>query len=430
VLPGDRCPAAVAGPKAMRRNCSTRDGRSRVNAPANPHIAWVGRTPSADPDGLSLESAVATDSAGHVYLTTVGADSVAKMVIERLEASDGTVDWQNPLRPDNGTGTPLVLAAGTVDLFAYDEATDNDELFAYDPPSGSYALVPIGGPHQGAIPAFPIAEFNGDPGVGKDGSLYLVHQDGVGGGMPTTKLSRLGGDGTVLWTTADLATLSPPPYFPGSVVSSNVALSEGDLAVVATLSTTQTQDFTTLIAFEPASGAPRWTTTIEGELTAGPAVRADGTITILIQNIEARSYSLASFDPGNGARSIYPLALGAQEELYDIFAITTGGVVLAGTFDANNQVGLAALGEDGTVSWHSDGAANATIANNGTILASGSVADGGVGASIRAIDPASGATKWEVAAPSPGSCIADFALTSTGGIVALQCDGTVFGVGD
>jgi hypothetical protein len=428
VLPGDRCAAAVAGPKAMRRNCSTRDGRSRVSAPTSPHITWVGSTPSADEDGLSLQSAIATDSAGHAYLTTIGADAMAKMVVERLETTDGTLDWQNPLWPNRGTGTPLLLATGSVDLFAYDDATDDDELFAYDPSAGSYSLIQIGGPNHGTIPAFRIDDFNGDPAVGTDGSLYLVHQDGIGGGMPTNKLSRLAQDGTVFWTTADFQTLSPPPYYAGSLASSNVALSDDDLVVVATLITTQTQDYTTLIAFDPASGSPRWTTTVTGELLAGPAVRADGTIVVIVQDISSSTNQLATFDPKTGAQAVYPIATAG--ELYDIFAITAGGVVISGTFTGEKQTRLVAVGTDGAVLWESDGADNATIANDGTIVAAGTVGDSGTGASIRAIDPVTGTTKWEVAAPSGGSCVADFALTSAGGVVALQCDGTVFGVGD
>lgn len=417
VLAGDRCPAAVAGPKAMLRNCSTRDGRSRVGAPASPHVAWVGSTPS-NRGGLSGQSALATDLAGHVYVATVGADAVSQTVIERLETTSGALDWKDVFSPNNGSGTPIVLATGSMDVFAYDgEDPAGDVLLAYDPSVGSSSPIPI---------SFELHDVIGDPAVGKDGSLYLVHRTGVGGAFPTTQLSRLAQDGSVLWTTVDFSTLAPPALYAGSLIAFNVALSNDDLAVVGTLVTTATQDLTTLIAFDPAAGDPRWITTVQGEIVGGPAVRADGTIVVILLDPYASTYALASFDPRSGTQSIHPLASGAVE----IFAITAGGVVIAGAEGGYGLTGLVALANDGTALWHNDGAENATIASDGTILASGIAGDGGPGPSIRAIDPATGTTKWELAAPSSGACMRDFALTSERGIVGLQCDGTVFGARD
>jgi outer membrane protein assembly factor BamB len=182
----------------------------------------------------------------------------------------------------------------------------------------------------------------------------------------------------------------------------------------------------TLISFDPASGDPRWITTVEGEIVGGPAVRADGTVVVILVDPYASTYALASFDPGSGAQSIHPLASSAVE----IFAITAGGVVIAGAEGGYGLTGLVALANDGTALWHNDGAENATIASDGTILASGIAGDGGPGPSIRAINPATGTTKWELVAPSSGACMVDFALTSERGIVGLQCDGTVFGASD
>lgn len=52
------------------------------------------------------------------------------------------------------------------------------------------------------------------------------------------------------------------------------------------------------------------------------------------------------------------------------------------------------------------------------------------GSTLLGLDSATGATRWELAPPNPESCILDGALTSSSEIVAVQCDGTVFGAAD
>ncbi len=123
------------------------------------------------------------------------------------------------------------------------------------------------------------------------------------------------------------------------------------------------------------------------------------------------------FDPQRGAPAVHPVSMGA----FEIYAVTVDGVVIAGADAGNGVNGLVALTRDGGVVWTSPGSIHATIASDGTVVAWGNT--------IRGLDGATGTTRWGLA-PAVPSCIEDAALTSTGGIVALQCDGTLFGASD
>jgi outer membrane protein assembly factor BamB len=72
---------------------------------------------------------------------------------------------------------------------------------------------------------------------------------------------------------------------------------------------------------------------------------------------------------------------------------------------------------------------DATIASDGTIISRAGTATGG-GTAIVALDGATGTIKWQLAPPVSGPTVWYVALTSEGGLVAEQADGTVFGASD
>ena len=83
----------------------------------------------------------------------------------------------------------------------------------------------------------------------------------------------------------------------------------------------------------------------------------------------------------------------------------------------------ATVAGDGAVLWTHSSGANATVAGDGTVVSFGP------SQGIMAIDGATGATRWQLPLPVD-TCITDAALTSAGGLVALQRDGTLFGASD
>jgi hypothetical protein len=358
----------------MWGNCSTRDGRSRVAAPTAPHVTWTTRLPTDSTGQVGL-SAVATDASGHAYVVTTGEIDLSVAALRRVRGTDGAIEWTSPIRPDTETGTPILLSQGGVDLFAYDNSS-RDSVFTFDPSSGASTSTTFG---------VSLYYAPGNLAVGADGSLYVTHKDDVGGANTTTFISRIAPDGRVVWTSVDLKTLGPPA---NSVAN----------------------------AFDARTGAVRWSTTLPGQVVGGPVVRSDGTIVALLDR--DGTTALVLVDPRTGAPETRHLATGA----FEILGVTEGDVVIAGADTGSGVTGLVAIASDGTTLWTSPAGQHATIAADGTILA--------FGPNITAIDGSNGATKWQQPPPAAGSCIADAALTSEGGIVALQCDGTLFGASD
>jgi outer membrane protein assembly factor BamB len=325
----------------------------------------------------------------------------------RVNAADGTIEWTDPISPDEETSTPIILAHGGVDMFAYGTHTA-DSVFTFDPASGASTSTTFG---------FTLYDAPGDLAVGADGSLYVTHEDGVGTVKQTTYVSRVAPSGAVLWTSVDLATLAPPDqYGDGEVFPATIALGKGDLVIVEVDVIVKTGDVASVIALDPATGAARWTTNLSGELVGGPVVRADGTIVALVDEMDVSS--LVVLDPEKGTPTTIPLASGA----FEIAAVTEGGAVIGGGDTGNGVTGIVAIGSDGAMLWSGPGGGRATIAKDGTVIS--------FGPEITALDGATGEVKWQLAPPVPGNCIADAALTSEGGIVALQCDGTLFGASD
>jgi outer membrane protein assembly factor BamB len=392
----------------MTGNCSTRDGRARVGAPVAPHVTWTTQLPT-DTTGLLGPSALATDAAGHAYVVTTGEIGESTAALRKVRAADGAILWSDPISPDEETTTPIVLGSGGIDLFGYDAQT-TDALFTFDPSTGISTSTDFGVSLYYAPP---------DLAVGADGSLYVTHSDDVGGAHTTTYVSRVAPGGAVLWTTVDLGTLGPPPMVEGEIDPSVLALGEGDLVIVAVDVLAKDGDYVVVDAFDPATGAVRWSTTLPGGRVGGPVVRPDGSVTVLLYTPGAMTPNadLVILDPASGVAVTHPLGMGVVE----IFGVMRDGTVLAGADAGNGITGILAFGSDGTPLWAAPGDL-ATIAADGTVLA---VAQG-----IVALDGATGETKWTLPLPSAEGCIVDFALTSDAGLVGLQCDGTLFGASD
>ncbi len=399
------CPAAVSGPKPMAGNCSTRDGRSRVAGPSAPHVTWTVTLPTDSSGEVGPGTSIATDAAGHAYVVTTGEADETQAALRRIDAASGTIDWTDPISPDGETGTPIVLASGGVDLFAYQK--DTDSVFTFDPSSGASTSTTFG---------VSLYDAPKDLAVGMDGSLYVTHANGVGTALQTTFVSRVAPGGEVLWTSVDLGTLGPTPENDGEVDPSTIALGQDDLVVILVdVPAAGGQDSTIASAFDPATGATRWSTTLPGGLTGGPMIRPDGTI-VATTNAGV-SGDLVILDPGTGAATTAPLPTG----VFEVFAVTEGGAII-GALDAAKGGGILAMGPDGTTLWTNPNGDAATIASDGTIIV--------FGITIAGIDGATGETVWEVTPPGAHPCTVDGALTSDGGIVALLCTGTLFGASD
>ncbi len=399
----DRCPSAVSGPRPMANSCSTRDGRSRVSAPVAPHVTWSTKLPTEGSAYLG-PGVLATDAAGHAYVLTIYQAGSNPAALLRVRTSDGAVEWTAPVDPDQETNVPIVLSHGGIDVFAYAPG-DVDSMVTFDPSTGATTSTTFGLGLQGAVP---------DSAVGADGSLYITHEDGAAGAHAPTFVSRVSPGGDVLWTSVDFWTLIPPTTNPAGIEPSLVALAKDDLVVSAV----QTPDDGAVVnAFDPTTGATRWSTTFNGALNGGPAIRPDGTIALLIAT------NLVLLDPETGAATATHPLPGAGA---GIWAVTKGGTLIMGIMPPGLAVLTAAVDGAGTPLWTSQVLGYATLASDGTIVVLGVT-------TITALDGETGATKWELQAPQPGdpnACFIDAALASEGGLVALACDGTLLGVSD
>jgi outer membrane protein assembly factor BamB len=403
----------------MLGNCSTRDGRSRVPAPAAPHVTWTTKL-QTDSSGQLGPSGIATDAAGNAYVATSGQVDESNEALRRVNGADGTVAWTIPIQPD-GTipigpdgemPTPIVLSSGGVDLCAFtpQDAQDVTAVFTFNPATGSATSTTFGLDFY--LPA--------DIAVGSDGSLYVMQQDQVGLDDTKTYVSRVGPDGTVRWTTPDLSTFGPPLTYvqPNAALTffpSIVALGKDDLVVVfwnvaIDPASTSNKWETVALAFDASTGKLKWSTPMQGQTWGGPAVRPDGSIVALVWNDGPVNLVILDAATGSSRESQLP------QEVWGIYAVTHSGVVLAET---NVGYGTHAIADDGSFLWTHPGATVRTIASDGTIVAFGSTM-------IEGLDENTGTTKWELVPPSPSACVEDVALTSDGKLFALQCDGTLF----
>lgn len=402
----DRCLAAVVGPRPMFRNCSTRDGRSRVPAPGKPHVTWKTKLPT-DTTGHVSTALLVTGGASDAYVVTTE-NFADKGAVRRLRTTDGAIAWTLDIAPDGSTEAPVVRANGLVDVYAYDSVS-KESVLQIDAKAGTAKATTFG---------FDLYYAPAMPAVGEDGSLYLVHADDVGTANSRTYVSRVGPGGDTVWTTPDLATLTTSPSPGSDVFPSTLALARNDAVVITVMDTISKSGSVALaVGFDGHTGATSWSVPTPGQLLGGPAILPDGRAVLLAG--PANAPNLVIIDVQSGGATTHALAM----PVFELYAITRGGVVIAGTDAGQGVDGLIALGLDGKPLWTVPGAMRgATIASDGTVVA--------FGATIAGLDPSSGATKWSLSPPVPGSCLADVALASDGTIVGIQCDGTVFGAAD
>jgi hypothetical protein len=388
----------------MFRNCSTRDGQSRVLAPKNPHLLWETKLP-IDGSGVLGVSSVFTGGAADAYVVTTSL-AADKGAVHRLRTADGVVEWSLDVSPDQATQMPVLRAGGTVELYARDAAST---------PAVLSIEATTGAVKQTTTYGFDLSEARANPAVGGDGSLYFVHAENGDAGEQVL-LSWVAPDGTPIWTRSDLAALAADAGVP---VQAAAPLALADGKIVVTLGVGAPPNLW-LGFFEPLSGAflgggP--TPEKVGALLGGPAVLPDSRVAVLTT---ANTHSLALLT--TTAWTFNPLSFAAV----GIYGVTTSGVVIVGVDEGNGPDGLAALATDvapggNPVLWKRKGPfTQATIALDGTILA--------FGPTFSAIDPETGASIWDLPVAAP--CLMDAALASDGTIVGLRCDGTVFAVGD
>jgi hypothetical protein len=336
----------------------------------------------------------------------------ALAALRRVRTVDGAIEWNRPISPDKETSTPVILANGGVDLFAYGKGYI-DSVFTFDATSGTSTSTTFG---------LSLYYSGLDLAVGADASLYVTHEDNVGGANTTTYVSRISPEGEVVWTTVDLATLGPPAYEGDEIDPSTIALAQNDLVVLIVGKLVQTShgvdDVSIASAFDPATGSRNWSTVVPGELVGGPVVRSDGTIVAIVSLSYPGGTNLVTLDPADGTPTTHALSTGA----FEIFGITEEGVILAGADSGNGLTGLLAIDGSGTVLWSNPDQWGVTIASDGTVIAAGSA--------LMGLDATTGHIKWTLPLPVPGHYVEAAALTSDGTIIALGTDGTLFGASD
>ncbi len=396
----DPCPSATAGPAAMWRNCSTRDGRARVPAPASPQLKWTKQLGTFGSGQLGL-GAIATGPANDVYVVR-GHKASSQGAVQRFGANDGAVAWALDIDTTDATRWPVILSTGVIDVFARDQ---KETLLQIDTESGASSSTTFG---------FDFYTVPPNPAVGADGSLYLVHKQNVGTVNSAKFISRVRPSGVVGWTTPKLDSL----IVAGKLQEpSTLALGMGGAVVTAIGSLGPSGVGSVVVALDPANGALLWQTELSGQRLGGPAVRPDGSIAVIAGPLSAAK--LVLLDAQSGTPTIHELSFGA----FVIYAITKAGTVIVGTNEGQGVTGLAAVDGDGNTQWtRAVEVRQATLASDGTIFVAGPTLAG--------LDEVSGAIRWKLSPPNAGSCVLDGALTSGGEIVAVQCDGTLFAAGD
>jgi hypothetical protein len=389
----------------MPRYCSTRDGRTRAPAPTAPHLTWTASIPITDGSHALAEAILTTDASGHAYVASAGGFG-GNPQLQRIDTGSGASDWTNTTA---GSPTALLLSAGAIELTVGDPLAEE----SLDPGSG--ATSPLG--------TLGYWGSTGDPAIGADGSLYYAYMLDQGTATATTRVSGVSRAGAVEWTSVDLATLGPPPVY-GDVDPSELALGLDGAVLVAINVLTSAETFQVVAALAPDTGAVRWTRTVPGQMLGGPIVAADGSILIAVD--EPRPGAIVVLEATGDVRSTLkiPDAPSGSATIFGLPAVGLDGTILASSDVGQGVDGLVAFSQTGAVLWHQPlQLLEATITSDGAVLAHDSF-------DLTLLDLATGATRWVLSPPHPSVCIAAAELTSTGGIVGLQCDGTLFGAGD
>jgi outer membrane protein assembly factor BamB len=406
----DPCPFAVlpGAPKPMAGNCSTRDGRSRVPAPRAPHITWTLPALSvAQQTGTTL----ATDAANHVYVLANDATSF-NLSLRQIDASNGTIEWTSPFVPGMDTmPTPFLPPSGHPELIA----TVPSEITTFDSATGSTSSV--------ATPSLEFGLLTADPAIGVDGSLYLLSNlnDDGSSGAPFVA-ARLAPNGTIMWMSTELSTVATPnpPATHVEGFPSGIALGlDGTVLVLFDGLATPYAELTVVIGLDPDTGEVLWEQTFDGQALNGPVVAPDGSVAV-VSSMTPQATDLIILEPTGTLRHRVNVPMTNR-----LVGVAANGTLVAFVEIGGGTFAVSAVDPSGNLLWQQTGDfVDALIASDGAVVAFGD--------DIRAFDLATGATRWSKAPPNDDfpAGVCSGAMTSAGAIVALQCNGTPFALGD
>jgi outer membrane protein assembly factor BamB len=202
--------------------------------------------------GGSLENmSPALNHAEDVVFVSLKKEAVA------LHASDGTEKWRVPLASSG---------FGKTSNFSPSVANDGSAVY-FNSKAGLYALDPeTGATLWNFVPPHPVGdskkeEIHVSPAIGQDGTLYF----GASKGKESSHYYALNPDGTIRWSHehTDKGQFKNTQAVIGVDASGNddlVYVGHGKL----------------LFAFEPHTGALRWTMLVPGKVESGPVLGAPG----------------------------------------------------------------------------------------------------------------------------------------------------------
>jgi outer membrane protein assembly factor BamB len=408
---GDPCPGAVLA-RAGRptfRNCSTHDARSRVIGPMAPSIKWQ-VSASSFPEGVLL-SAGAT---GDVYIDAPLGSSGEGAVVTRYDAATGNIVWTSNLA-SGLDAFPTLIANGEVEALVVDSASASlTSLDALDDGTGA-VLSSI---------AFPSMFNPVVPSIGTDGSFFVLgNLVAPGGESSGFALARVAPSGAVVWTSGDL---TPSSFQQGSYSASNPAV---DATGTIYVRFDSLEASGALLAIDGATGATEWSFSLPEvspglDEFKGPVAAPNGSVVVVAP-------SSAGQTPGQDVEFVSPagslVAMATLPGVTDvaILVVTTGSVCIVRTQDAAGHGAIVAVNPDGTTAWTFDSGpvVDATIDAAGSLVAYATDA-------LFALDATTGQLLWKLAAPSSSAMLVDAVVTSNGGIVALDSEGTLFGAFD
>ena len=284
-----------------------------------------------------------------------------------------------------------------------------DSVFTFDPATGSSASTRCGD-------SLYYAPSN--LAVGADGSLYITHEDDVGGADTTSYgLPRRADRRHPSGPRSTSPPWAPPPHVrrrrpldhrPRQGRSRSSSSSSACFSNAADLSVAS--------AFDPATGVARWSTPLPGE----PRRRARRPVRRDDRRPARHRHRDVPGPPSTPRPRPRPRAPSPPRPSRSS-ASRPDGLVIAGADAGNGVNGLVALQSDGTPLLDSTPAPRSAIpAAGGTILALGP------GLMWRWTErPAR--RRGSSRRRSRGAARLDVALASDGSIVGLQCDGTLFG---
>ncbi len=406
----DPCPFAVlpGAPKPMAGNCSTRDGRSRVPAPRAPRVTW---TKPALSVAMQTGTTLATDASNHAYVLANDATSF-DLSLRRIDASNGAIDWTSPFVPGMDTmPTPFILQSGRPEIIA----TLPSEITAFDFATGDTLSI--------ATPNLEFGLLTADPAIGTDGSLYLLSNlNGDGSSGAPFVVARVAPNGSILWTSTELSAVAEPtpPATHVEGFPTGIALGlDGTVLVLFDGLATPYAELTVVIALDPTTGGVLWEQTLDGQALDGPVVAPDGSVAV-VSYVTSEETDLILLEPTGAVRRRVNVPTTNH-----LCGVATNGTFVVFLELGGGEFGVTAIDPSGAMLWQQTGSfVDALLSSDDAVVVFGD--------DVRAYELATGATRWSHAPPNDdypaGVCSA--AMASSGTIVALQCNGTPFGLGD